>query len=151
MHLTREFQIRWSDADANGHVRHTVYPELGVEARLAWLAEAGFSWNRFEESGIGPVLLREEIEYLREVALGERVSVDLEMLALSPDGGRLKIRHTIATASGESAARVVVTGGWLDLARRRLVVAPEALLAILRSAPRGEGFEELPPLRGKEG
>ena len=151
MHLTREFQIRWSDADANGHVRHTVYPELGVEARLAWLAEAGFSWNRFEESGIGPVLLREEIEYLREVALGERVSVDLEMLALSPDGGRLKIRHTIAMASGESAARVVVTGGWLDLARRRLVVAPEALLAILRSAPRGEGFEELPPLRGKEG
>ncbi len=151
MSFSRVFQLRWSDADANGHVRHTVYPEIGVEARLAWLAEGGFDWKRFEEAGLGPVLLREEIDYLREVGLGEQVTVDLEALALSPDGGRWKLRHTISKTNGETAARVVVTGGWLDLTRRKLVVAPEGLLAILRSAPRAAGFEDLPPLRRKEG
>jgi acyl-CoA thioester hydrolase len=151
MPFTREFQVRWSDGDANGHVRHTVYPELGVEVRLAWLADAGFGWKRFEESGLGPVLLREEIEYLREVDLGERVTVDLEVLALSPEGGRWKFRHTIRKPSGEAAARVVASGGWLDLARRKLVAAPELLLAVLRGAPRAVEFEELPPLRRKEG
>ena len=135
MSFSRTFQLRWSDADANGHVRHTVYPELGAEIRLAWLADGGFDWRRFEASGIGPVLLREEIDYLREVSLGEQVAVDLEALALSADG--------------EAAARVVVLGGWLDLARRKLAVAPDALLAILRDAPRAAGFEELPPLRRK--
>ena len=149
MSFSRTFQLRWSDADANGHVRHTVYPELGAEIRLAWLAEGGFDWRRFEASGIGPVLLREEIDYLREVSLGEPVAVDLEALALSADGGRWKLRHTILKADGEAAARVVVLGGWLDLARRKLAVAPDALLAILRDAPRAAGFEELPPLRRK--
>ncbi len=147
MSFHRSFQLRWSDADANGHVRHTVYPELGAEARLAWLAEVGYDWRRFQEIGLGPVLLREEIEYRREVGLGEQVEVDLEVLALSPDGGRWRIRHTVSRASGEVAARVVVTGGWLDLAKRKLVVAPEALLAVLRDGPRAAEFEELPLLR----
>jgi acyl-CoA thioester hydrolase len=151
MSFTREFRLRWSDADANGHVRHTVYPELGAEVRLAWLADGGFDWRRFEESGLGPVLLREEIDYLHEVGLGARVTVDLEALALSEDGGRWKLRHTVANGEGEAAARIVVTGGWLDLARRKLCEAPEALLAILRAAPRAEGFQVLPPLRRKEG
>ena len=31
MPSAREFRLRWSDASANGHVRHTVYPELGAE------------------------------------------------------------------------------------------------------------------------
>jgi acyl-CoA thioester hydrolase len=151
MTFRRPFQLRWSDADANGHVRHTVYPELGAEARLAWMAERGFDWGRFQEIGLGPVLLREEIEYRREVGLGEQVEVDLEVLALSPDGGRWRISHTVSRASGEVAARVVVTGGWLDLTKRKLVVAPEALLAVLRDGPRAAEFEELPLLRRDRG
>jgi acyl-CoA thioester hydrolase len=147
MPFSRTYLLRWSDADANGHTRHTVYPELGVEARLAWLAEGGIDWRFFQQANLGPVLLREEIDYLREVGLGERVTVDLELLALSPDGARWKIRHTIRRDGGEEAARVVVAGGWLDLARRKLAPAPAALLEVFLAAPRAEGFEELPPLR----
>jgi acyl-CoA thioester hydrolase len=150
MAFTRTFHLRWSDGDANGHIRHTVYPEIGVEVRLAWLADGGFGWKRFEEASLGPVLLREEIDYLSEVGLGETVTADLEALALSPDGGRWKLRHTIRRESGLVAARVVVVGGWLDLTRRRLVAAPEPLARILASAARAEDFEELPPLRRKE-
>jgi acyl-CoA thioester hydrolase len=150
MPYSRTFALRWSDGDANGHVRHTVYPELGVELRMGWLAEGGFGWERFEEARIGPVLLREEIDYVSEVGLRETVSVDLEALALSPDGGRWKLRHTIRKADGTVAARVVVLGGWLDLERRRLTAAPEALARILAGADRAEGFEELPPLRRRE-
>ena len=53
MIFTRTFDVRWSDVDANGHMRHTVYPELGAEVRLAWLAEGGFVWKRFEAMGLG--------------------------------------------------------------------------------------------------
>jgi acyl-CoA thioester hydrolase len=150
MSFSREFVTRWSDVDANGHVRHTVYPELGAEVRLAWLAAGGFDWRWFEEHGLGPLLLREEIDYLRELPMQARVTVDLESLAASQDGGRWRLRHTFTKPSGEVSARVVVVGGWLDLATRRLAVAPDDLAAFLRATPRAPGFEELPPLRRKQ-
>jgi acyl-CoA thioester hydrolase len=150
MRFAREFAIRWSDADANGHVRHTVYPELAVEVRLAWLSGGGFDWKWFEAQRLGPVLLREEIDYLHEVPLGARIEVDLETLAASPDGGRWKFRHTFTKESGEVTARVVVVGGWLDLEKRKLAVAPGGLAAYFRAAPRAAEFEELPPLRRKQ-
>jgi acyl-CoA thioester hydrolase len=147
MSIRRTYALRWADVDANGHVRHSVYPELGAEVRLAWLKESGFDWKSFQAAGVGPVLLREEIDYLRELELGAEVTVDLEALALSPEGGRWTLRHTIRRSGGEEAARLVVTGGWLDLARRKLIVPPEELASILRTAPRAPEFVELPPLR----
>jgi len=147
MSISRRFAVRWSDADANGHVRHTVYPELSVEVRLAWLAEGGWDWKRFERDRIGPVLLREEIDYRREVGLNGSVVIDLEAAGLSPDGGRWKIRHTVRKDDGEVAAAVLVLGGWIDLEARRLVVAPPGLLELLLAAPRASDFAELPPLR----
>jgi acyl-CoA thioester hydrolase len=145
--FSREFTLRWSDADPNGHVRHTVYAELAVEARMAFLAAGGWGWPELTRAGIGPVLLREELEYLREIALGERVRVNLELAGGSPDGARWKFRHGIFKASGEQAARVTVTGGWIDLAARRLAPPPEGLRAHFAASPRAADFEELRSLR----
>jgi acyl-CoA thioester hydrolase len=143
----KSYELRWSDADANGHVRHSVYSELGAEVRIAWLREGGFPWKRFEELGVGPVLLREELVYRREIGLGERVRVDLVALGLSPDGARWRLRHDIHREDGSLAGSVTVLGGWLDLAARHLVVPPEPLAALLRDTGRAPEFEELPPLK----
>ncbi len=146
MSYEKSFEVRWSDVDANGHVRHTVYPTLGAEVRLAWLVEAGFDWDCFVAERIGPVLLREEIDYRRELTLGARVQVDLEVVGLSPDGGRWKLRHTVRREDGKTAAQVIVLGGWMDLDRRKLVRATAPLLAALESTGRAADFESLPPL-----
>ena len=149
MPIVRSFEIRWSDVDANGHVRHTVYPELRAEVRLGWLKDGGFGWERFAAEGLGPVLLREEIDYRREVGLGERVELDLLAVGLSPDGGRWRLRHAVRRAGGELAAEVLVYGGWIALDTRRLAPAPPALLALLQAAPRAGDYADLPPLRGR--
>jgi acyl-CoA thioester hydrolase len=145
--FSRQFELRWSDADANGHVRHTVYAELGVEIRMAFLASGGFRWKELERMGIGPVLLREELDYLRELSLGDRVRVDLEVTASSPDGAKWRMRHRVFDPAGELAARVTVAFGWLDLAARRLAVPADPFVAHLRTAPRAADHEELPPLK----
>ncbi len=147
MSFSRTYAVRWSDADANGHVRHTVYPELGAEVRLAWLADGGWDWRRLEQERIGPVLLREEIDYRREVGLNGTVTIDVEAVGLSPDGGRWKLRHTVRKEDGEVAAQVLVLGGWLDLDARKLVAAPPALRELLLAAPRAADYADLPPLR----
>ena len=143
----RPFTVRWADCDANGHMRNTAYSEYTIEVRLAFLAERGFGFDRFQALRFGPVLLREEIDYMHEVRLGEEVTVDLAASGLSPDGARFKFRHEIRTARGKLAARVVISGGWLDGERRRLMIPPDELRRAMEEMPRGEPFEELPPLK----
>ncbi len=143
--FTRTFTIRWSDCDANGHLRNTCYSEYAIEARMAALTEGGFGFPEMKAANVGPVLLREEIDYLRECHMGEAVTVDVTILGLSEDGARFRFGHQLTKANGKAAARLVVSGGWMDLATRRLTAPPERLKALLDLVPRGEGFEVLRP------
>ena len=141
---TKTFTVRWSDCDANGHMRNTAYSEYAVEVRLAYLAEHGFGLAELKQHGIGPVLLREEIDYLRECHLGEEVRVTSVTLGLSPDGTRFKMAHDLWKQNGKLAGRVVILAGWLDLEARRLTPPPDALRQAYEKAPRGGPFETLP-------
>jgi acyl-CoA thioester hydrolase len=147
MAYRKSFVIRWSECDANGHLRNTVYSEYGVETRLSYMAEIGCPWSRMVENGFGPVIQREEIDYFHELRLGETVEVDLKALGTSPEGGRFKLSHDFYKAGGKHVARIVLRGGWLDLLRRRLTAPPGDVREALASLERGETFEELPPIK----
>jgi acyl-CoA thioester hydrolase len=144
--FTRSFVVRWSDCDANGHLRNTCYSEYAVEVRMAWLTAGGFGFPELKAANVGPVLLREEVDYLRECHMGEELTVDFTSLGLSADGARFRVGHDVLKANGKKAARLVVHGGWMDLAARRLAPPPPRLRALLEAVPRGEGFEVLEPL-----
>src|SRR6266508_1369445 len=101
MRYTKIFIVRWSDCDVNGHMRNTAYSEYGIETRLGYLAEHGFPWARFAELGLGPVILREELDYFRELRLGETVEVDFTQLGLSPDGRRWRVQHELWRPGGK--------------------------------------------------
>lgn len=143
----KSFELRWSDADANGHVRHSVYADLGAETRMAWLRDGGISWQDLQKVGIGPVLLREELVYRRELVMGEHVRVDVRARGLSSDGGRWRLRHDIYKDGDVLAARITVTGGWLDHGARRLTLPPPEILPWITKLERTDDFVELPPLK----
>jgi acyl-CoA thioester hydrolase len=144
--FAKKFTVRWADCDVNAHMRNTAYSEYGVEVRLGYLAGHGFGFERFAEMGFGPVILREEIDYLREVRLGETFEVDYTLLGLSRDVARFKVGHDFVKENGKPAARIVLSGGWLDLRTRRLRPPPEALAATYHALQKAEGFVELPSL-----
>jgi acyl-CoA thioester hydrolase len=142
----KQFKIRWADCDANGHLRNTGYSEYAIEVRLAFLSEHGFGLAEMRQHGISPVLLREETDYQRECHIGELLTVTFTVLGLSPDGARFKVLHDLWKQNGKQAARMVITGGWLDVKARRLTPAPQALLEAWDKAPRGGPFETLAPV-----
>jgi acyl-CoA thioester hydrolase len=142
----KQFLAGWGSMDFNGHLANTAYLDLAADARMSFFAEHGFPPSEFRRLGIGPVIRRDELEYFREIDLHELVTVTCAAGAMSPDGSRFVVENEIWSASGELAATVRSTGGWLDLRLRQLVTPPNGLLAAFIQIPRSESFVELPPL-----
>jgi acyl-CoA thioester hydrolase len=134
----------WGDMDFNAHMRNTAFLDKSADVRMMFFAEHGFPSEEFVRRKIGPVILRDDVEYFREVPLLGEVRVTLSLGALSEDGSRFRIRNEFLRADGQLAARVTSTGGWLDLAVRKLTAPPAALLAALQSLPRTADFEVVP-------
>jgi acyl-CoA thioester hydrolase len=143
--FTHTATVRWSDCDANGHAANTAYSEYATDTRVAFLASRGWTFEHFVESRFGPVITREEIDYQRELRMGDEVTVDFTLLGTSRDLARFRFAHAFTRErDGKACARIVVTGGWMDLSLRRLATPPEALASIFRDFERGPGWAELP-------
>ena len=103
MAYEKSFEIKWSDCDPNRHARNTVYSDLATHVRFCFLRDHGFAPERFAQLGFGPVILTEEIRYMREVTLGETIRIDYQVAASSQDGSRFRVRSTVYKSSGEAA------------------------------------------------
>lgn len=133
--------------DFNGHLANTAYLNLAADVRLAFFADHGFPPSEFTRLALGPVIRKDELEYYREVRLHDRVTITFATRALSANGARFVFENEIWLPTGERAALVRSTGGWLDLRARKLIAPPAALLTALMRVPRSSDFEELPQER----
>ena len=138
-----QFTARWSDVDANRHLRNTVFSDYATHTRFRLLEAHGFPQARFESLRFGPVMFREEIRYRREVRFGESVTVNVLFAGLSDDGSQWRVRQEVKRADGKQAALLTIDGAWMGLDSRKLVPPPAELLEIIRGLPRTRDFEEL--------
>jgi len=90
------------------------------------------------------VVMKDEVEYFKEVGLQEKIEVNYALAGQSIDGSRFLLRHEIFRADGKRAARVTSAGGWLDLAARKLIAPPPALLDAMNRLGKTSDFVELP-------
>ena len=140
----RKLIAGWGDMDFNSHMRNTAYLDKSADVRMMFFSENGFPMAEFHRLRMGPVIVRDELDYYREVGLLEEVRVTLELAELSADGSRFLMQNTFYRPDGKLVARVRSKGGWLDLNARKLVAPPDKLLAAMRRAPRSEDFHEVP-------
>ena len=138
------FRVGWGDIDGNAHMANTAFLDHAADARFLFFAEHGFTGERFATERVGPVIVRDELTYRRELRLGEEFSVDVKMAGLSRDGSRFRIENTFRTGAHVLVATVRSDGVWFDLERRRPRVPPPDLDAIQRAIPRSDGYAELP-------
>lgn len=134
----------WGDMDFNAHMRNTAFLDKAGDVRMMYFADKGFAAAEFARLKVGPVIMKDECEYFRELNLLEPVRVTLALSGLSQDGSRMVIRNEFFRPDGKLAARVTSTGGWLDLATRRLVTPPQGVLTALEGLARTEDFQALP-------
>jgi acyl-CoA thioester hydrolase len=130
--------------DFNAHMSNTAYLNKCGDVRMMLFAENGFPISELARLKIGPVAMRDELEYVKEVKLMQELIVTAALAGLSDDGSRWAIRHELMRTDDKLCARVTSTGGWLDLNARKLIVPPEDLLAVTKMLSRTEDFSILP-------
>ena len=142
MNIFYEGQVLWAQIDANQHMRHSAYADLGAQARLKMLESLGLKPVKLLGFKIGPVLFKEELSYLREIALGDHVKITCEITRSRPDGSRWSIRHEVFRGDGVKAAIIMTHGAWIDMEKRKLAILPVELSQLFMRAPRSADYTE---------
>jgi acyl-CoA thioester hydrolase len=139
--FTRTIQVRWSDMDANRHLRHSAYYDYGAAMRMMVLSDAGLTLKKLEELEIGPILFREEAIFKREIRMDDVITLDVVLVRATADYSRWSLRHNFTKADGTLAAVINIDGAWMNLIQRKLIVPDELTRSIFESFPKPADFE----------
>lgn len=136
----KDIQVRWSDLDPNVHLRHSVYYDWGAFCRISFLDESRLTAEVMHALKIGPILFREECVFRREIRLGDKVSIDLELVNSKRDFSRWSIRHTVRKNGDTISAIITVDGAWLDIEKRKLASPPTEVHEVFTQMPKAMDF-----------
>lgn len=139
----KEFEVRWSDVDANRHLANSAYINFMSHTRMAFLWELGFDQKLLAQHQIGPVVFYEHMYYFKEVFPGRPVKVSLEVTAMSEDGKFFEFHHNFYDSKGKNVAHCEMMGAWMSLKTRGLISLPDNLLNIFNTVEKPEGFRKL--------
>ncbi len=141
LHFKRTMQVRWSDMDANRHLRHSAYYDYGAAMRMQVLSEGGLTLRKLEEFEVGPILFREEAIFKREIRLDDIIALDVAMVKSTEDFARWSLRHHFIKEDGSLAAILNIDGAWMDLVKRKLAVPNQFIQNIFSMFPKAEDYE----------
>jgi acyl-CoA thioester hydrolase len=144
---SKNYEIRWSDIDANGHVNYAAYIDAAGDLRYHFFTAHGFPPERFEQLGVGPIYTAIHASFLREVRMGETVTITYALTGLSPLGARWKVHHDVLKSNGKKAVRIDLEGAILNLSTRRPAFPTPELLQVFNLVPRTKVFEDLSDTR----
>lgn len=124
---TKQFEVRWSDVDANRHLRNSAYIDYMSHTRMGFLMDHGLDQRHLVKYNLGPVAFYEHIYYFKEVFPGRPIYVSLQLKGLSADGMYFQFLHNFYTSEGKNVARCEMLGAWIDLDSRKLTALPATL------------------------
>lgn len=139
----KQFEIRWSDIDANRHLANSAYINFMSHTRISFFEDHNFSLSNLLKYDISPVIFYEHVYYFKEVFLGMPVTVSLEVSGVSADGMFFEMRHNFYNDIGEHLAHCELLGAWINLNTRKLSGLPEDLLGEMDTFPKSDDFKIL--------
>jgi acyl-CoA thioester hydrolase len=127
----------------NRHLRHSAYSDFATQARMDMMKDIGVDMKVFEKFKFGPVIFKEEIKYLREFEIGDKLSVQTELSKWNKRRHFWPMQHQIIKNDDKVGAKISIDGAWLDVANRKMMLLNEELLSYVDKMPKAENFEEV--------
>jgi acyl-CoA thioester hydrolase len=126
------------------------YLDHASNTRMLFFNQNGFTMSRFASEKFGPLIVRDELLYHKELRLMEDFRVDFEAAGLSQDGVRFRVRNTFRNSANDISAVVTSDGVWFDLERRKPRIPPRDLDNLMRALQRTNDFAEIPSKNSPE-
>ena len=139
----KQFEIRWSDVDANGHLANSAYANFMSHARMSFFSDYGFNLPKIRSHNLGPVVFYEHMYYFKESFIGAPITVTIELSGLSEDGMFFAFNHNFYNDKGDHLAFCEMQGAWIDLKTRKLTGLPNVLLKMAHQFPKSETYKTL--------
>ena len=70
---------RYSETDQMGIIHHANYLIYLEQARLEWLNNLGFSYNKMEQDGVLLPVYNIDIKYIKPIKFGDEISVRISL------------------------------------------------------------------------
>ena len=111
--ISTEIKVNWGDMDALGHVNHSVYAKWMETVRMMYFSEIGMM-NLYDDSNIGPILARIEIDYELPIVFPDVVTVSTSVSRIGNSSFDMKYKIESLSNNGKSAATGSVVCVLLD-------------------------------------
>lgn len=122
-----EYVVGNEDIDGLGHMNFLRYVALFSEFRMQWLVEIGLSRETRRAANLGAVLLNMEIDYHKELRLGDTISVTTE---LKRKGNKSFTLYQTMQLEGQLSSETTVTMTFMNLLERKSILLPLEMMAI---------------------
>ena len=137
------FPTRWADFDPNNHMRHSAYNDYAAESRVRLFKKYDLSMKELRKLDIGPILFQENTSFLKEISLGEDITVEVLLKGASSKGERFKFLHRIYREDGNLSAEIEIYGAWISLTKRKLISPPESITKFISQMTKTDAFETI--------
>lgn len=131
--------LRWADIDANFHLRHSVFYDLGAAQRTDLLASLGIHMRDMQREGFGPVLFREECRFLREIRIEDEIDMEAAVSLLSRDLRKFGFEQRFLRGQ-DLCAVLRVEGAWFDARARKVAPPPPMVAEVIPRVARTDDF-----------
>ena len=101
--ISTEIKVNWGDMDALGHVNHSVYAKWMETVRMMYFSEIGMM-NLYDDSNIGPILARIEIDYELPIVFPDVVTVSTSVSRIGNSSFDMRYKIETQSNNGKSAA-----------------------------------------------
>lgn len=136
-----KFNFRWSDIDANMHIKNTAYNDLFIQHRLSLLVKMGFGMPEFKKIGMGPMIIHEHLYYLKEVRADSEVYIDMYLKGNSEDWKYMQFAQHLYNNKGELSCFLDLTLSLLDIRERKLALPPAEMIKGLKQLKKTDDYK----------
>ena len=120
--------IKETNLDVFGHMNNATYLVLFEDARWDLIRRNGYGVPKVQETGLGPVILKMSVEYLKEIHLRDEIVIETSMLKYEKKVGTMRQRMMRKEEVCCTAEFII---GLFDLNSRKLVSpTPEWIRAV---------------------
>jgi acyl-CoA thioester hydrolase len=124
--VSTDITVNWGDMDALGHVNHSVFATWMETARMRYFSKVGMM-EIYENSNIGPILARIEVDYKFPIVYPDVVKVRTSVSRIGNSSFDMVYQISSLTKEGEVAAIGKVVGVLVDYDTGKPISIPEEL------------------------